>query len=215
MSQNGNGTTRLPPTLVAGLGRLARASATPEPAPEVEVCDICGTELAPEHRHLLEVHERRIMCACEVCVAMRSGIDGFRPVGTRTLWLDELDFSDELWAAFGLPIGLAFFFRSTGTQSVVALYPSPAGATESELHLASWEALLAANPVLRELEPDAEALVVNRMGDVAQHAIVPIDDCYRLVGMIKATWQGISGGTAIEDAVPAFFAEIRARAVRA
>jgi hypothetical protein len=199
---------RLPSTLVAGLGRLAR------PAQDLdEHCDLCGTALDPEHRHLLEVQERQILCACEVCIAMKAGMEGLRPVGTRTLWLGDLDFPDELWAAFGLPIGLAFFLRSSATQGVVALYPSPAGATESELDLHAWEQLLSRNPVLRGLEADAEALVVNRMGDVAQHAIVPIDECYRLVGLIKATWQGISGGTAIEDAVPGFFAEVRQRAV--
>ncbi len=164
---------------------------------------------------MLELNERRILCACEPCRAMRSGIDGYRPVGTRTLWLDEFNFPDELWAAFQIPIGLAFFLSSTSTGSVVALYPSPAGATESELDLASWAALRIANPVLAELEPDAEALVVNRMASPPQHAIAPIDDCYRLVGLIKSTWQGISGGTAIEDAVPGFFDELRERGVRA
>ena len=33
----------------------------------------------------------------------------------------------------GLPIGLAFMIRSSVSGGIVALYPSPAGATESEL----------------------------------------------------------------------------------
>ena len=41
-------------------------------------------------------------------------------------------------------------------------YPSPMGATESLLGLDAWERLEAANPVLGELEPDVEALLVNR-----------------------------------------------------
>lgn len=199
---------RLPSTLVAGLGRLAR----PEPVEEDERCEVCGSGILHDHRHLLELEERRILCACEPCIAMRSGVDNYCPVGTRTLWLDDIDFPDELWAAFQLPIGLAFFLKSSGTGTVVALYPSPAGATESELHLESWEALVARNPVLERLDTDGEAFVVNRMTEPAEHAIVPIDECYRLVGLIKSNWTGISGGNAISDAVPLFFEHIRRKA---
>ncbi len=83
--------------------------------------------------------------------------------------------------------------RSSVTDGVVAFYPSPAGATESELDLDAWEALVARNPVLEQLEPDAEALVVNRLSEPHQYAIAPIDDCYALVGLIKSRWEGISG----------------------
>jgi hypothetical protein len=69
--------------------------------------------------------------------------------------------------------------------------------------------------VLEELDADSEALVVNRMSDPPQYAILPIDQCYGLVGLIKSRWEGISGGNAIESAVPDFFASVRARAVTA
>jgi Family of unknown function (DUF5947) len=201
---------RLPSTLVAGLGRLARPSPVEE---ESEKCEVCGQGLSTDHRHLLELGERRILCACEPCIAMRSGMENYCPVGTQFLWLDDFEFPDELWAAFQLPIGLAFFFRSTGVNAVVALYPSPAGATESELHLESWQKLVELNPILDNLAADAEALVVNRMGDGdPEHAVVPIDECYRLVGLIKSTWEGISGGAAIENAVPKFFEYVRHKA---
>ena len=199
---------RLPSTLVTGLGRLAR----PAPVQQTEKCELCDRPLSDEHRHLLELNERRILCACEPCLAMKSGLENYCPVSTRTLWLDDFVFPDELWSAFQLPVGLAFFLRSTGTNSVVALYPSPAGATECELHLESWDKLVEMNPILLDLESDAEALVVNRMVGAHQHAIVPIDECYRLVGLIKSTWQGISGGSAIEDAVPKFFDYVRDQA---
>ena len=199
---------RLPSTLVTGLGRLAR----PAPVPETGKCEICERPLSEEHRHLLELQERRILCACEPCIAMKSGLENYCPVSTRTLWLDDFVFPDELWSAFQLPVGLAFFMRSTGTGTVVALYPSPAGATECELHLESWDKLVELNPILLDLEADAEALVVNRMVGAHQHAIVPIDECYRLVGLIKSTWQGTSGGNAIEEAVPKFFDYVRNKA---
>ena len=164
--------------------------------------------MSEDHRHLLDVHERRILCACEPCCAMRSGEDDLRPTGTRTLRLEGFELSDELWAQFQIPIGLAFFFVSEVADGVVALYPSPAGATECELYLAAWNELVAANPVLADLEPEVEALIVNRLADPPVHAIVPIDRCYELVGMIKAGWEGISGGDAVENAVEAFFARL-------
>ena len=162
---------------------------------------------------MLHLVDRRIVCTCEACWALRSGDAEYRPTGMRELWLTDFDCDAETWAGFQIPIGLAFFMRSTVTDSVVAFYPSPAGATESELALESWERLVAANPVLEQLEADAEALVVNRITEPAEYVILPIDRCYELVGLIKSRWEGISGGSAIERAVPEFFARIRARAV--
>ncbi len=72
---------------------------------------------------------------------------------------------DEAWAAFGVPIGLAFFMRTGAAEPgrVVAFYPSPAGATESEIDADAWARLERLNPVLAGLEPDAEALIVDRL----------------------------------------------------
>lgn len=186
-------------------GRSPRTAAT-------ERCELCGTTIPDDHRHLLQLEERRIVCSCEACWALRSGDPEFRPTGMRTLWLERFDCAPELWGAFEIPIGLAFFMRSSVTGGVVAFYPSPAGATESELSLDAWNALAGANPVLADLEPDAEALVVNRIAEPYQHLIAPIDDCYALVGLIKSRWEGISGGSALREAVPEFFATMRGRA---
>jgi hypothetical protein len=201
---------------VAGLRRF-RTGAVPaprfEPAPRTgQRCDLCGTELPADHRHLLQLEERRIDCACESCFAMRSGDPEYRPTGTRVVWLDGLEMSDELWASFQIPIGLAFLMRSSTVGRVAALYPSPAGATECELYLESWNRLCADNPVLEGLETDGEALIVNRLVDPPQYAIAPIDDCYRLVGIVKTNWEGISGGPGLERAIAAFFDELRERA---
>ena len=179
-----------------------------------DACDICGSDLDPEHRHLLHIEERRILCACEPCVAMRTADGPYRAVGTRTLMLAAFEMPDDLWARLQIPIGLAFFMDSSVAEGVVGLYPSPAGATECELDLSAWEELCEVNPELTGLEVDAEALIVDRTGDPHRYAIVPIDDCYRLVGMIKASWEGISGGDAVERGVEEFFAEIGARSQR-
>ena len=194
------------------LRRLANRQLV-EPPPAVEErCDLCSRSIPSDHRHLLHIENREIVCTCETCRALFAGDGPYRPTGTRTLWLDGLELPDELWASFRIPIGLAFFFESStrgsdGEGGVVAFYPSPAGTTECELDLGAWATLVAANPVLGGLEPDAEALIVNRLGGARQHAIVPIDECYRLVGLVRVSWEGISGGTRIETAVSEFFAE--------
>jgi hypothetical protein len=192
------------PGAVASLRRLAA------PAPALERCDLCRTTIPDDHRHLLQLEERRILCSCESCFALRSGDPELRPTGTRTVWLDGFALPDDLWAAFQIPIGLAFFMHSSVTGSVVAMYPSPAGATESELRFDAWYRLVQLNPPLAELELDAEGLIVNRLGgSVAAAAIAPIDRCYELVGLIKSRWQGISGGPGVETGVAEFFAGLR------
>ena len=209
--------------LVGGLRRLAAApgssqgrrvagAAGQQPRGDGERCDLCGTSLPDDHRHLLQLEERRIDCSCEPCWAMRSGDTEYRPVGTRTAWLPDFDLSGERWASFAIPIGLTFFMRSSTAKTVVALYPSPAGATESELDLGSWDALVADNPVLRGLEADSEGLVLNRLSEPHQYAIAPIDQCYALVGLVKASWEGISGGSGLERAIAGFFDGLRRRA---
>ena len=210
--------------MVGGLRRLAStrpappgggAPSEPPPRRDGERCDLCGTTIPPDHRHLIQLQERRIDCSCESCWAMRSGDPEYRPVGTRVAWLPDLHMPDERWASFAIPIGLTFFMRSSVAESVVALYPSPAGATESQLDLAAWDALCEDNPELNALEADSEGLIVNRMADPHQYAIAPIDDCYRLVGTVKANWEGISGGTGLEHAIRGFFDELQGRAAAA
>ncbi len=193
-----------------GLARTgARPRADAPAAATPERCDLCHAPIPEDHRHLLHLQERRIVCACEPCWALRSGDAEYRPAGMRTVWLDEFACSEDMWGRFQIPIGLAFFMRSSVTDGVVAFYPSPAGATESELDLVAWEELVKRNPALAELDPDAEALIVNRLSEPHQHVIAPIDQCYALVGLIKSRWEGISGGDALNEAVPSFFAQLR------
>jgi hypothetical protein len=216
--ENGGLTARRRANLVTGLRRFLpdTPAAPPPPAPVAgadEQCELCTLTLAATHRHLLHLDERRILCVCETCWAVRSGEAEFRPVGNRTVWLDDFALTDEQWASFQIPIGLAFFMVSTVSDGVIALYPSPAGATECELDLESWQRLVAENPVLADLEADAEALIVNRMADEPKHVIAPIDVAYQLVGVVKTSWEGISGGSATEEAVARYFEGLRERAV--
>jgi hypothetical protein len=206
--------------VVSGLRGLARSAArdsrdAPPPSPDTEACDLCGIGIPDDHRHLLALSERRIVCACEACWAMRSGEGDYRPTGNRTVWLPGLDVPDDLWASFQIPIGLAFFMESTVTACVVAMYPSPGGATESELHFDSWTRMRQLNPVLDGLEPDIEGLIANRLADPPMYVIAPIDRCYALTGTVKAHWDGISGGSEVQVAVERFFDGLRSEAAPA
>lgn len=198
------------PELVTALRRLRAAAPAAGPAaPPAERCELCRIQIPEEHRHLLHLEERRIVCVCPTCWSLRSGDPEFRPTGARTLFLEDLIVPDDVWARFSIPIGLAFFMRSSSAGQMVAMYPSPAGPTECELPLDAWDDLVALNPVLDGLEPDAEGLIVNRLADPHQHVLAPIDACYGLVGVVKASWEGISGGSGLTGAVSGYIEGLR------
>jgi len=75
---------------VRDLRRVAAARAnSPVRRPRsAERCDLCGNEIPAEHRHLLQVVKRQILCACESCFALRSGDAELKPTGRRVVWLE-------------------------------------------------------------------------------------------------------------------------------
>jgi hypothetical protein len=134
----------------------------------------------------------------------------FRRIPRQGRFLPHFLLPDELWEGLRVPINLVFFFHHSGSGKVVALYPSPAGATEALLPLEAWPALVGCNPVLGEMAPDVEALLVNRVGG-DQCYLAPIDECFRLVGLIRSNWRGLSGGAEVWREVGGFFARLRER----
>jgi hypothetical protein len=181
--------------------------------PPAERCELCGLALAADHAHLMEPATRQLVCSCEPCAVLFSGrqVGRYRRV-PRDIWaLPDFRLTDFQWEDLHLPINLVFFVHSTPAQRVLALYPSPAGAVESLLTLEAWRALVADNPVLAELEPDVEALLVNRMKDPRAYYRTPIDECFKLVGLIRAHWRGLSGGTEVWDEVGRFFKSLQDR----
>jgi hypothetical protein len=185
----------------------------------VERCEMCSRELAPEHQHLVEPTTRKLICACEACAILFDGKSGtkYKRVPRRVQFLADFQLSDAQWDGLTVPIDMAFFFKSTPHGKVIALYPSPAGPTESLLSLETWDEVELANPILKTMEADVTALLVNRVGHnrgsaAAEYYLVPIDECYKLVGLIRSYWRGLSGGTEVWREIGAFFTALKRRA---
>jgi len=178
-----------------------------------EHCDLCSEPIPPEHRHLLEVSTREIMCACRPCSILfdsQAASEGrYRLIPDRHLLLEDFEMSDAQWESLRIPVDMAFFFYSTPAERVVAFYPSPMGPTESLLKLSAWEDLEENNPVLEGMERDVEALLVNRVRGAREHFLVPIDECYSLVGLIRMRWRGLSGGREVWEEIARFFEGLR------
>jgi hypothetical protein len=200
------------------LGRLAsrqRPASVPSGV-QPERCELCDEPIPVDHRHMLDLKAHRLLCACRACSLLfdrrAAGGTHYRLVPERRLRLADFALSDSAWEELHVPVDMAFFFHSSVVGRVVAFYPSPMGATESQLELAAWQEIEAANPVLAGMEPDVEALLVNRAKGARHQWLVPIDDCYRLVAAIRMHWRGFSGGKEVWHELERFFAQLETRA---
>ncbi len=186
---------------------------------ESERCELCGAPVPEHHEHLVEPGERRFLCACQPCAILFSGKAGQRyrrvPISVRAL--PRFQMTDAQWDGLSIPIAMAFFFETSRTSRVTAVYPSPAGAVESLLPLETWQQIAEANPPVGAMEPDLEALLVNRLGPVRgfpdnQYYLLPIDECYRLIGLVRMHWRGLSGGEELWREMARYFASLAGRA---
>jgi hypothetical protein len=198
------------PDVLSALKRFARMRAP------IERCELCSSGLDSVHQHLLDRHSRQIACACDACAILFCDQQGgkYLRVPRRVRQLLDFSFSDLEWEEMMLPINLAFIYR-TGEGRMSALYPSPAGAIESQVGLPSWEQQVGNHPALQAMEPEVEALIVNRVSDPSQYFIAPIDECYRLTGVIRTKWRGLSGGTELWAAISGFFLDLQQKTHKA
>ncbi len=195
-----------PNTAFNNLRRFVRRNET------VEHCELCSAALAHEHQHLLEPANRKLVCSCDACAILFASSDAkYRRVPRRVKLLENFQIDDSQWDSLLIPINMAFFFYSSLQKKTVALYPSPAGPTESLLPLDAWAEILDANPILKNLEADTEALLVNRV-QKPEYFVVPIDKCYELTGLIRAYWRGLAGGTEVWEKIQQFFARLKQHA---
>ena len=180
-----------------------------------ERCELCAEPIPAGHRHLLDLSTRELMCSCRACSLLfdrdAAGGGHYRLVPERRLRLDGFELSELAWDRLRIPVDMAFFFENTTEGRVMAFYPSPMGPTESRLELDTWHELVEANPILSSMEPDVEALLVNRVRGARQHWLVPVDECYALVGVIRTHWRGFTGGREVWEELERFFAELDAR----
>ena len=183
----------------------------PEPAP-YERCEMCAAPVADEHQHVVNVGTRSLLCACRPCYLLFTHDDAalaYRAVPDR--YLSFPDLAAPVWEELELPVGTAFLFVNSALGRVVAFYPGPAGATESELSLEAWERVVAAAPGLATLQPDVEALLVHTEHQQAEAFLVPIDVCYELVGHLRQLWRGFDGGQDVRRRLEEFFGKVRAK----
>jgi hypothetical protein len=197
-----------PPAPVPGVGEKPKA------APG-EACEMCAEPVGDGHSHVVNLDSRQILCTCRACYLLftHQGAAGgrYRAVPDRYPRDPSFSLGEGQWEALQIPVRVAFFFNNSDMGRVVAFYPSPAGATESLLPLEAWADVVAANPVMTDLAPDVEALLVQRAGDGFECFLVPIDACYELVGLVRMHWKGFDGGEEAWAAIDAFFERVRER----
>ena len=200
---------------LAGLRRVVNTRPSPV---EGERCDMCAEPIGAEHSHVVNLESRGLMCTCRGCYLLFTAEDAelrYRAVPDRYLSFPDFSLDARQYDELEIPVGLAFLFRNSVLGRVVAFYPGPAGATESELPLAAWTRIVAANPELGELRPDVEALLIrgeDRSGNEFSCHLVPIDTCYELVGQLRLLWRGFDGGTEVRQAIDDFFRHVADRA---
>jgi len=179
-------------------------------------CEVCTAPLDADHSHLADVEDRTLACACRRCALLfaHAGVakTRWRTVPDRHLHDPSLALTDEEWEALGIPVSMAFFFRSSATGRWSAVYPSPAGPVESQLRLESWGPVTSRTALAAAMEWDVEALLITPGGDGGYECmLVPIHACYALVGHVRRLWRGLDGGEEARRAIAEHVDALRAR----
>jgi hypothetical protein len=213
----------------------AQPAQAARPGPE-EACEFCATAIPADHGHVADLDASTLMCACRACYLLfthagasqerragpgeeagpqrRIGRARYRSVPDRYRSDPGHRLTVAEWNALEIPVGLAFFLRSSASGDTTAFYPSPAGATECRLDLEAWRRIVADHPLVAAATPDVEAILVSR-GPLDQDGVdtflVPIDACYELAGRMRLLWRGFDGGAEARQSVAEFLDRVRAR----
>ncbi|GFG76688.1 DUF5947 family protein [Mycobacterium botniense] len=198
---------------------LSRITSRPRATrPAGQRCEMCTQSIPEQHQHVVNLAARQLMCVCRACYLLFTDDRAelrYRAVPDRYLSFPDFALDRRAWEALQIPVGVAFFFRNSALNRTVAFYPSPAGATESELDLDAWTAISAADPRVELLADDVEALLVRVPADTdtgqPECYLVPIDACYEFVGGLRLLWRGFDGGQQAREFIAAFFTQVAAR----
>lgn len=178
-------------------------------------CELCGGPLAGTHRHVVELGQHGVQCVCHACGILfaRGAGSRFRTIPDRVRIASSFGLSPARWAELGIPVALAFCYRDSLRGAGVVCYPGPAGVTDAALEPSVWDAICDATPLAADLEPDVEALIVRGGRGVTALScyLVPISTAYDLVGRLRRSWQGFSGGEQADAELESFFAELERR----
>jgi Family of unknown function (DUF5947) len=181
-----------------------------------EKCEMCAEVVPADHAHVADLENSSLLCACRACYLLftqaQAGRGRYRAVPDRYLADAGHPLAPGEWDELEIPVGLAFFLRSSQRDEVAAFYPSPAGATECRLDLAAWARVAAAHPLLTAMDNDVEAVLIAKSEDSIEHFLVPIDACYELAGRMRLTWRGFDGGSEARHSIADFLGTVRARA---
>jgi hypothetical protein len=208
---------------------LEAQAAAPRPGAE-EACEFCAAGLAGEHSHVADLDTSSLMCACRACYLLfthsgaaerrqagedrrQHGRGRYRSIPDRYRSDPGRPLSVADWDTLEIPVGLAFFLRSSEDGGVTGFYPSPAGATECRLDLQAWDRIAASHPLMGAAEPDVEAILISREapGAGVECFLVPIDACYELAGRMRLHWRGFDGGAEARQSIASFLENVRAR----
>jgi Family of unknown function (DUF5947) len=206
------------------------ASAPPQPGEET--CEFCAAQIPADHGHVADLEQSMLMCACRACYLLfthsgagqtrqeqpppgphrQVGRARYRSIPDRYRSDPGHPLTAAEWDALEIPVGLAFFLRSSASGETTAFYPSPAGATECRLDLEAWGRIVAAHPLLDAPAPDVEAVLISRGTvdrDVIECFLVPIDACYELAGRMRLQWRGFDGGAEARQSIADFLDRVR------
>lgn len=203
-------------------GVLRRVMAPRERPVPGERCEMCGEDITAQHSHVANIAEHRLLCTCRGCYLLFTvpGAGGLRmrAVPDRYRLATDFAFTQVQWDTLAVPVDLAFVFKQSDPdpeqpRRLVACYPSPAGATESELDLSMWDDIVASSATLADVEPDVEAVLLRRTPEAGFVCfLVPIDACYELVGVVRQHWVGFQGGAEVWAHIDEFFTDLYHRA---
>jgi hypothetical protein len=194
--------------MTGALARVIDRAATRR-SDEAERCGLCAAAIGPAHRHLLDERDATALCVCTACTLLFDR-DGAGAGHYRLIPVRRTALSAASTAALDAPVGLAFFVKQDDGR-VRGHYPSPVGTTEAEVDPGTWRRVERQSPALAALRPRVEAYLVraNPRGR-EEHWVVPVDDCFRLVAVIRRHWTGMSGGGVVWREVARFFHELKA-----
>jgi hypothetical protein len=205
------------------------ASAPPQPGEET--CEFCAAQIPADHGHVADLEQSMLMCACRACYLLfthsgagqtrqeqpqpgphrQVGRARYRSIPDRYRSDPGRPLSVADWDTLEIPVGLAFFLRSSEDGGVTGFYPSPAGATECRLDLQAWDRIAASHPLMGAAEPDVEAILISREapGAGVECFLVPIDACYELAGRMRLQWRGFDGGAEARQSIADFLDRVR------